>query len=237
VFNSKHWWIIPGVALLLLLALTQFRPPAAQAQCGTQASSCKNCHEVQAKDPVNGKGAWHTDHAFGDFCEFCHAGNVHATDKDAAHQGMVAWNADVKASCASCHASDYEKRAGTYASTLGVQINTGSSSAPAASAGTVISATAACAPQGGEEIDYNLLYAQNLARPPLVSNWGNLILGAMMLGVGVVFFGAAWTWEGWGAKVAAWIRNNVTPVTDAVAEVSRHDEAADDQSPTDAQRK
>jgi len=27
-----------------------------QAQCGSQASSCKNCHEVQGQDPVNGDG-------------------------------------------------------------------------------------------------------------------------------------------------------------------------------------
>ena len=232
--KSKRWWIIAGAGILLLLALMQLRLPAVQAQCGTQASSCKNCHEVQAKDPVNSTGSWHTDHAFGDFCEFCHAGNVHAKDATAAHQGMVGWNADVKASCASCHAADYEKRGQTYASTLGVQLNTGSNGAPAASAGTVISATAACAPQGGEEIDYNLLYTQQIARPPLVSNWGNLILGLMILGVGTVFFGAAWTWEGWGAKVAAWIRNNVTPVTDAVVEVSRHADASDDHPSDDA---
>ena len=54
--KSKRWWIIAGAAILLLLALTQLRLPAVQAQCGTQASSCKNCHEVQAKDPVNSKG-------------------------------------------------------------------------------------------------------------------------------------------------------------------------------------
>ena len=225
--KNKRWWIIPGVGIFLLLALIPLQPLSVQAQCGTQASSCKNCHEVQAKDAVNSKGVWHTDHAFGDFCEFCHAGNVHAKDKAAAHQGMVAWNADVKASCASCHAADYEKRGQTYASTLGVQLNTGRSGASAAGAGAVISATTACAPQGGEEIDYNLLYAQHIAPPPLVSNWGNLILGLMILGVGTVFFGAAWTWEGWGAKAAAWIRNNVTPVTDAVVAVSKQPEDSD----------
>ncbi|MCX6031912.1 MAG: hypothetical protein NT169_21765 [Chloroflexi bacterium] len=223
--KGKWWWIILGAGIVLLLALVQLRLPAVQAQCGTQASSCKSCHEVQAKDPVNSKGVWHTDHAFGDFCEFCHAGNVHATDKAAAHQGLVAWNADVKASCASCHATDYETRGQTYASTLGVQLNTGGGAA-GTSAVAVSGATAACAPQGGEEIDYNLLYAQHIARPPLVSNWGNLILGVMILGLGAVFFGTAWTWEGWGRKVAAWIRNNVMPVTQAVADVSKRSEDA-----------
>ena len=231
MFKSKQRWIIPGAIILFLLALTQLPSPAVQAQCGTQASSCKNCHEVQAKDPVNGKGAWHADHAFGDFCEFCHAGNVQAKDQTAAHQGLVAWNADVKASCSSCHATDYETRGQTYAATLGVQINTGGGGAPGASAGAVSDATAACAPQGGEEIDYNLLYAERLAPPPLVSNWGNLILGLMILGVGAVFFGVAWTWEGWGARVAAWIKTNVTPITEAVADASKRPDDADTSGP------
>ena len=146
MLKKKRWWIVLAAGMLLVLALVQFQPAPVQAQCGTQASSCKSCHEVQAKDPVNSKGAWHTEHAFGDFCEFCHAGNVHATDETGAHQGMAAWNSDVKASCASCHASDYETRAQTYASTLGVQINTGAAAAPAAGAEAATSETAACAP-------------------------------------------------------------------------------------------
>jgi hypothetical protein len=220
--KRKRLWILFAAGVLLVFALVQFQPAHVQAQCGTQASSCKSCHEVQAKDPVNSKGAWHTDHAFGDFCEFCHAGNVHATDEASAHQGMVAWNADVKASCASCHASDYETGAKTYATALGVEINTGAAAVPAAGgAAAATSETAACAPLGGEEIDYNLLYAQQIARPPLVSNWGNAILGLMIVGIGAVFVGTAWSWENWGAKVGAWIRKNVTPVTSAVADVSK----------------
>jgi hypothetical protein len=237
VVKRKRWWILFAGGILLVLALVQFAPVHVQAQCGTQASSCKSCHEVQAKDPVNSKGAWHTEHAFGDFCEFCHAGNVHATDQTGAHQGMVAWNADVKASCASCHASDYEKRAQTYASTLGVQINTGAGAAAASASGTEASSatTAACPPLGGEEIDYNLLYAQQVSRPPLVSNWGNVILGVMIVGVGAVFVGTAWSWENWGAKVGAWIRKNVTPVTSAVAEVSKRPADTGDDGSTAAE--
>jgi hypothetical protein len=236
--RDRRWIIVAGAAVLLLLGLTQLRPAAVQAQCGTQASSCKTCHEVQAQDAVNSKGAWHTDHAFGDFCEFCHAGNVQATDKTAAHQGLVSWNADLKASCATCHAADYEQRAGGYAKTLGVSLNTGpapaaggaaaagSAAAGSGTAATTTSAAAACAPQGGEEVDYNLLYAQQLARPPLVSNWGNVILALMSLGVGMVFIGTVWTWEGWGRKVGAWIRNNVTPVSDAIVDVSKRAETS-----------
>lgn len=104
--------------------------PNGLAQCGSAASSCKNCHEVKAEDPVNAKGDWHTQHAFGDFCEFCHAGNVQATDKTAAHQGMVDPLGDVKANCSSCHADDYQAKAQTYATTLGVTIGTSGSSQP-----------------------------------------------------------------------------------------------------------
>ncbi|MEJ2352930.1 MAG: hypothetical protein P8Y03_24345, partial [Anaerolineales bacterium] len=43
------------------------QPGRASAQCGSQASSCKNCHEVQGEDPVNNDGTgWHESHAFGD---------------------------------------------------------------------------------------------------------------------------------------------------------------------------
>ncbi len=104
------------------------------AQCGSAASSCKNCHEVKAEDPVNAKGDWHTQHAFGDFCEFCHAGNVQATDKTAAHQGLVQPLGDVKANCSSCHADDYQAKAQTYATTLGVTIGTSGGSAQPPSA-------------------------------------------------------------------------------------------------------
>ncbi len=108
--------------------------PNGLAQCGSAASSCKNCHEVKGEDPVNAKGDWHTQHAFGDFCEFCHAGNVQATDKTTAHQGLVQPLGDVKANCSSCHADDYQAKAQTYATTLGVTIgtsNSGSSQQPA----------------------------------------------------------------------------------------------------------
>ena len=82
------------------------------AECGSQASSCKNCHEVQGEDPVNNDDtAWHPSHAFGDFCYICHAGNNQAIDKAEAHLGMVPPLSDVKASCQQCHVADLEDRA------------------------------------------------------------------------------------------------------------------------------
>lgn len=123
---------IPLILMVLMAAIIVWPTPVC-AQCGSQASSCKNCHEVQAQDPVNDKGDWHVQHAFGDFCEFCHAGNVTATDKAAAHQGMVSPMTDVKGSCQRCHAADLDAKAQVYATTLGVKLDTsGSGAAPAA---------------------------------------------------------------------------------------------------------
>jgi hypothetical protein len=101
------------------------------AQCGSQASSCKNCHEVKGEDPVNAKGDWHISHAFGDFCEFCHGGNVQAPDKAAAHEGLIDPFGDVKANCSSCHADDYQAKAEKYAAALGVTIGAGNTKPPA----------------------------------------------------------------------------------------------------------
>jgi len=132
--------------------------PGGLAQCGSQASSCKNCHEVKGEDSVNAKGDWHTQHAFGDFCEFCHAGNVQATDEAAAHQGMVQPLGDVKANCSSCHAADYQTKAEPYAKTLGVTIGAGSPQAPTGS-----SAPSAPAPQ--QPAQQTTTPQQNAAQP------------------------------------------------------------------------
>ena len=124
------------VAIMAIGLVVLFAPQTAVAQCGSQASSCKNCHEVKAEDPVNAKGDWHISHAFGDFCEFCHAGNVQATDKAAAHEGMVQPLGDVKANCSSCHADDYQTRAEKYATALGVTVGASNTQPPAASSGS-----------------------------------------------------------------------------------------------------
>jgi len=210
-------------AVLLVAGLMSWTADPAQAQCGSQASSCKNCHETQGEMPVNTNGDWHTAHAFGDFCEFCHAGNVQATGKDEAHVGLAAPLDDVKAGCQSCHPSDYMDKAQIYASTLGVEVGTGSSggggSGSSGASGSATGSTAVGAPLGGEEIDFNLLYAEATAQP-LISNWGNVILILMILGTGAAFLATAWTWEGWGPKVANWLDANVAPIPQAVATVN-----------------
>lgn len=192
---KRHIGFFLLLAVLLAgLAVVSLPRPAA-AQCGSSASSCKNCHEVQKQDPVSTKGAWHAQHAFGDFCEFCHAGNVKAKDKTAAHAGMIDPLADVKGSCQSCHPNDYMDRAKTYADALGKTI--GTMTMPAASAPvtstTATTSTLPCgpaAPTGGQVIDLNKLYAGADSATPL--NIGNIVLvgligAVVLLLVGLVF--------------------------------------------------
>jgi hypothetical protein len=184
-----------GLALVIATSVLLVTATPARAQCGSQASSCKNCHEVQGQDPVNSDGTgWHQSHAFGDFCYICHAGNQQATDKDAAHQGMVDPLSDVQAACQQCHVADLEARAQVYASALGVEV--GSSSATPASGSadaapvSADSAPAAVSSESGQNCneivvdDPNVInYAQSydeivLGKKPV--NWGNSILMAMI---------------------------------------------------------
>jgi hypothetical protein len=194
-------FIIGGLLLLLGSGLWLVTAPPAKAQCGSQASSCKNCHEVQGQKSVNADGtAWHQSHAFGDFCYICHAGNQQATDKAAAHTGMVDPMSDVKAACQQCHATDYDARAQVYATTLGVTLggaaaNPGSSTTPVATeppaAGTPAAPAAAAAPASvainyddPNLVDYAARYNQIvLGQTPV--NWGNVILVVMIVLIGV----------------------------------------------------
>ena len=120
-YRPKVWMLAASLAFALFGVWLLTLP--AQAQCGSSISNCKQCHEVKKEAPVNTKGEWHTAHAFGDFCEFCHAGNVKGKDKASAHEGLVAPLADVKAGCQSCHPSDFNDRAQKYATALGVTVS------------------------------------------------------------------------------------------------------------------
>ena len=114
--------LLVGFLSLFSLLFLFDNPQPVSAQCGSQASSCKNCHEVQGNDPVNQDGTdWHQPHAFGDFCEFCHAGNVQSPVQEEAHTSMIAPLANVETSCSTCH-ENYLELAEGYASTLGVEL-------------------------------------------------------------------------------------------------------------------
>ena len=193
-------FVFAGILVLIVAGIALAFTQPAHAQCGSQASSCKNCHEVQGQDPVNNDGKpWHTSHAFGDFCYICHAGNQQATDKVAAHTGMVSPLSDIKASCAQCHPNDLQARAQVYASILGVDISAGgstSSSPTTASTATPAPAGQSSAPSSPASaaavapvatldandpnlVDYVKRYDENVLgiRP---TNWGNVILMVMI---------------------------------------------------------
>ena len=170
--------------LLLAGALLVLTPSPADAQCGSQASACKNCHEVPALDPGNSEGDWHVSHAFGDFCEFCHAGNVQAPEADLAHQGMVAPLADPAASCSACHPSDARDLAVVYGTALGIDVGTGdtspSSSTPAVAptpAPTAAPPAMSNEPPPADQVDYNAVHAGTDGRPMPI---GNVILGLLI---------------------------------------------------------
>lgn len=180
-------FVVAGLILVFGSGLWLATATPANAQCGSQASSCKSCHEVQGKDPVNADGtSWHKAHAFGDFCYICHAGNNQAKDKVEAHTGMVPPLSDIKASCQQCHPNDLADRAQVYATALGVEIGAASAAPPTGSADPVAAAeppVSAVAAPASVEIDYddpNLVnYAARydeivLGKKP--TNWGNLIL-------------------------------------------------------------
>ncbi len=196
-----------GVGVTIASAVALISVQAASAQCGSQASSCKNCHETQAKDPVNSDGTgWHESHAFGDFCYICHGGNSQALDETAAHTGMVDPLSDVQAACGQCHPSDLQAKAAVYAAKLGTPISAvtaagtsvvagsptpavAGSSNPAATPQPSTAAEPASAPSSSNLVDYVQRYDQQvLHRGP--TNWGNVILAvliaAMVVGGGAM---------------------------------------------------
>ncbi|MFC2063494.1 hypothetical protein ACFLXB_00160 [Chloroflexota bacterium] len=187
---------ITGVCLIAAAGILMVNVNPVGAQCGSSASSCKNCHEVQGEMVVNTDGtAWHTSHAFGDFCYICHAGNQQVMDKNESHASMVPPLSDIKASCQQCHLDDLQERAQVYASALDIEIGinpTGNTSdaTPESNTSTEIQ------PIGDTPInneidmdDPNLVnYVENYDRIVLgknPTNWGNVIL-LVMIGMLVV---------------------------------------------------
>jgi hypothetical protein len=187
-----------SIALLFVGGYLFWPSTTANAQCGSQASSCKNCHEVQGEKPVNNDGTqWHQPHAFGDFCEFCHAGNVQSTVKAEAHTGMVDPLSDPETSCSQCH-DNYLDLAQDYASVLGVEVGTASTtttSAPAEAAAApeptpTVSISSAPQPVAqaedkmvvdpGDLVDFNKQYDETVLGIRDL-NVGNVILAGLIL--------------------------------------------------------
>lgn len=154
----------------------------AKAQCGSQASTCKDCHEVQGQMSVNADGTgWHQSHAFGDFCYICHAGNQQATDKDAAHVGMVSPLADTKASCQQCHPKDLDARAKVYTDILGVDSTGGAESAASAVQPVMI-----CEPEANVPEDNTVVLAQPAQPVDYVEQYNRNVLGIREVNWGMI---------------------------------------------------
>lgn len=186
--------IVTGLILTVAAVIWLGTAQPVSAQCGSQASTCKDCHEVQGQMPVNADGTgWHQSHAFGDFCYICHAGNQQAAEKDVAHTGMVSPFADTKASCQQCHPKDLDDRAKVYTDILGVSAG----SAAAVEVQQVV--VTICEPTNeppvdtslslskpSESIDYIARYNENVLGNKSV-NWS--MIGLVALVVVVVFGG------------------------------------------------
>jgi cytochrome c553 len=207
--KTAFHFLIAGVTIVIITGILLVKATPARAQCGSQASSCKNCHEVQGQLSVNADGTgWHQSHGFGDFCYICHAGNNQAKDKAAAHEGMVDPLSDVAASCQQCHVADLDARAQVYASALGVEIGSGSA-APVTGSSDAATVSAESAPSAASNQDCGAVvvddpnvinYAQNydaiiLGKKPI--NWGNMILIGMIGLIAVGGGGFVVTREKW----------------------------------------
>lgn len=192
-------FLVLSMALLPVLALVMVTP--VDAQCGSSASSCKNCHEVNAEYPVNASGEWHVSHAFGDFCSFCHAGNVQAVEKDAAHEGMIYPLSDVAGSCQTCHPNDYMEQAGVYAVALGVDLSAADGGGPGSGGGAQDLADIVSKPisapgerhASGALIDFNRRYEIEVLGLTDTSQLGNLIVA--LAGMALLAVGGALVWK------------------------------------------
>jgi hypothetical protein len=207
--QKRITFIFLAVGVLLVAVSAILLTTNASAQCGSQASSCKNCHETQGQKPVNNDGtAWHTQHAFGDFCYLCHGGNNQATDETAAHTGMVDPLTDIAISCKSCHPTDFSAKAQIYATTLGVTIGSGGTSSSAtagptsasvttpAAQSTEVPAAATAVVPASDMVDYSQRYNETvLGQKP--SNVGNIILIALLVVIVLVGGFFVLRREGW----------------------------------------
>jgi len=195
--DHKYSILIPILlgSLVLTGMIVLWPASNASAQCGSQASSCKNCHEVQGQDPVNADGTgWHQSHAFGDFCYLCHGGNNQSMDKTESHAGMVPPLSDVQAGCQSCHPTDLMEKAQVYATTLGVEVGAGGSAPPVGTTPGESPAPAENPPANPPPpslvvnepgvIDYSQQYAETVLGERSI-DWGNTILVVLIVLVAV----------------------------------------------------
>ncbi len=201
------WLVLSLGVTCLALGITFIdQPSPAEAQCGSQASSCRNCHEVNAEYPVNNVGDWHVDHAFGDFCQFCHLGNVQTTEFEAAHSGMTYPLANPAASCASCHPRQFEDLALTYGDILGIEVGTSVELGVRDVDNFDRNATAIAAPPpiGAKDvslIDYNRRYRRDVLGEGDPPDWRNSVLAGIAVFVTGMTAMIVWRMERVGKRI------------------------------------
>jgi hypothetical protein len=149
---------------ILIIAAFWTVPKVSEGACGAAASSCKNCHEVKGEMRVNDKGDYHTQHAFGDFCVFCHSGNTAATTTAAAHEGMVKPLASLEQSCAACHPDDFEEKSKGYGAVIKPKGSSGGSGPAAKGPGNEAVA-------GKTEVSTETMAAVSVAPAPSVKSY------------------------------------------------------------------
>jgi hypothetical protein len=102
-------WIALGLMLIFTAMLVNRQ--STQAQSGE--SSCINCHETQAKNPVRTQGQWHIQHnTLG--CEACHGGDPSATSQETAHAGQISNPLEAGTACFLCHPDDSQEKIASY---------------------------------------------------------------------------------------------------------------------------
>lgn len=181
--------IAAGILLVITTGLWLATAQPVSAQCGSQASTCKDCHEVQGQLSVNTDGTgWHQSHAFGDFCYICHAGNNQAAEKEVAHTGMVPPLSDAKASCQQCHPKDLADRAKVYADILGVEVGgiEGAASTAIPAISDPQTTVTLCEPETNVPEDKTVILAQPAETVDYVSRYNENVLGIRKVDWGMI---------------------------------------------------
>jgi hypothetical protein len=188
------------LGLMLISYFWLAAPKEAQAACGASTSSCKTCHEIQGADPVSQKGSWHSQHAFGDYCQACHLGVATETDKTKAHAGMIANPlTQPDQTCAACHPTNTAAMVAKYtgASTAASKGTTSStSSAPSAGTAAAPSTTVAPSPAASQippsqNPNYDVLDFNNNGKLPWLA-WTLIIADIIVL---LILAGLLWKWK------------------------------------------
>jgi len=166
------------------------RGRSAYAQCGTKASSCKTCHEVQGKLKSEYPKALATSSIpFGDFCVFCHAGDTKPRQSSRAIKACRPTRR-LGASCARAHESDCKRARREIRASFGCDAGPGSGGSSTPRGPTPLLPFVAKVARGGSTLDLagtalfvgssGLTESQHLPTSQTV-NWGNVTLAALAL--------------------------------------------------------